>query len=374
MKSKNIGIVTWYKAENFGTNLQAYALYKYLVDMGYNCCMINEFTYAHLGLKYKILNILHIIGIQSIIKKYFGKAKNRERLRKAIDFFDKNTNIRYVYNTNSYLKLLREVDTFVSGSDQIWNPNFLVPFYLLDFAADNKRIAYSSSLGVSSINDVQKKLLTPLLNKYDAIGIREQTGVDLVNSLIDSNNAIQVVDPTLLLSKDSWYSLAETSTLVISGEYIFCYMIGDRINYAKEIADVIRKSGYKKVCIVRSCENPNFSLMIENVEVVYIPSNGIEDFLFLLYHSTLVCTDSFHATVISMKFQKQFVEFMRFAFNDPKSQNSRIIDILHAYEVSSQIYNDQWKYIPVIDYGVVNNKISKDINKSEIFLKEALNS
>ena len=373
MKSKNIGIVTWYKAENFGTNLQAYALYKFFVEMGYNCCLVNEFTYAHFGLKYKILNVLHVLGLQSVIKKYCGKAKIRERLKRAVDFFDSNVKIRYVYNNDSYIKLLRDVDTFVSGSDQIWNPNYLVPFYLLDFAGDNKRIAYSSSLGVSSINEEQKGIMIPLLQKFDALGIREQTGADLVNSLTDSNSAIQVVDPTLLLSKESWYSLAETSTLAISGEYVFCYMIGDRLEYAKEIADVVTKSEYKKVCVVRSSENPKFSLMIDNVEVVYMPSNGIEDFLFLLCHSALVCTDSFHATVICMKFQKQFVEFMRFASDDPKSQNSRIIDILYAYEVFSQIYNDKWQSIPVIDYEVVNDKILKDIKKSEQFLKNALN-
>lgn len=222
--NKNIGLITWFKSENYGTNLQAYALYHKICSLGYNCYFVNEFDYNNISLNDKLIAFLNKMHLLSFIKGNFVKSVNKSRFRKSIAFFDQFTRVVYVSSIKEYMLLLKNFDAFVSGSDQIWNPNYFNPFYFLDFAGNKKRIAYASSIGVTSFTQKQRGQIKSLVEKYDYCGIREESGAKLLNSIIGGNFARQVVDPTFLITAKEWLELAKKSSITINGEYVLCYL------------------------------------------------------------------------------------------------------------------------------------------------------
>ena len=71
---KKIGIVTWFESENMGTNLQAYALYEKLHNLGYNVSLISYFRYRSWGLSSQVKNLLEKLGVLNFLRMNFGNS------------------------------------------------------------------------------------------------------------------------------------------------------------------------------------------------------------------------------------------------------------------------------------------------------------
>lgn len=371
-KIKKIGIVTWFESENMGTNLQAYALYKKLQDLGYDVSLISYFRYEFWGLSSFLKNWLKKIGILDYLRMNFGNAVSRKRKIRVYKFFHNNIKIERIYSRNQYLNLLEQFDIFISGSDQIWNPNCLDSFYLLDFARNKKKIAYASSIGVNAFPENTKNTYTKYLKSYSSIGLRETIGVNMVNELLKTNKAVKVVDPTFLLNSNEWKKLSDLSNLKYKGDFLFCYFIGNREEYEDYLKNIYHKSGCSQIIVFCSMENSKTRFKgIPNI--IYLKDSGIEDFVYLINQAKIVCTDSFHATAICINLQKDFIEFLRFKETDTKSQNSRIKDILERYELTNRIYSsNNIECFNAIHYQKKIEALHNDINTSVMFLQQAI--
>lgn len=369
---KKIGIVTWFESENMGTNLQAYALYEKLVSLGYDVSLISYFNYESWGLSIQVKNLLEKLGVLDFLRMNFGKAVSRKRKIRIYKFFHKNVKIEKTYSRKQYLRLLEQFDIFISGSDQIWNPNHLDSFYLLDFAANKKKIAYASSIGVRAFPENLKNVYSKYLQSYSQIGLRETVGVNIVNELLGIKKAVKVVDPTFLLNSQEWRKLANLSKLEYKDDFLFCYFIGNRKGYEDHLKNVYLKSGCFKIIVFCSMENSRTRFKsIPNI--IYLKDSGMEDFVYLISQAKIVCTDSFHATAICINLQKNFVEFLRFDDKDGKSQNSRITDILGRYELTNRIYNpNNIECLNAIHYQKKMEVLRHDIEDSVMFLKQAI--
>ena len=369
---KKIGIVTWFESENMGTNLQAYALYEKLVSLGYDVSLISYFNYESWGLSTQVKNLLEKLGVLDFIRMNFGKAVSRKRKIRIYKFFFFFVKIEKTYSRKQYIRLLEQFDIFIYGSDQIWNPNHLDSFYLLDFAANKKKIAYASSIGVREIPENLKIVYSKYLQSYSQIGLRETVGVNIVNELLGVKKAIKVVDPTFLLSSQEWRKLANLSKLEYKDNFLFCYFIGNRKRYEEYLKNVYLQSGCSKIIVFCSMENSRTRFKsIPNI--IYLKDSGMEDFVYLISQAKIVCTDSFHATAISINLQKNFVEFLRFNDKDGKSQNSRITDILGRYELTNRIYSpNNIEYLNAIHYQKKMEVLRHDIEDSVMFLKQAI--
>lgn len=369
---KKIGIVTWFESENMGTNLQAYALYEKLHNLGYNVSLISYFRYRSWGLSSQVKNLLEKLGVLNFLRMNFGNAVSRKRKIRIYKFLHKNVKIERIYSRRQYLSLLERFNIFISGSDQIWNPNCLDSFYLLDFAIDKKKIAYASSIGVSAFPEDMKNVYSKYLGSYSYIGLRETVGVNMVNELLGINKAIKVVDPTFLLSSHEWRKLAKLSRLEYKCDFLFCYFIGNRKEYECYLKNIYSKFKYSKIIVFCSMENSETKFKsIPNI--IYLKDSGMEDFVYLINQAKIVCTDSFHATAISINLKKDFVEFLRFDDMDNKSQNSRIIDLLGRYKLTDRIYspsNIEW--VNAINYQDKLEVLHHDIDASVMFLQQAI--
>lgn len=365
---KRIGVFTWFNVQNYGTALQAFALYTflakknevYLVDY-FNTKKISKLSYRiKLCVKYFLAPVLKIRDC--FLSGNFIKGAKISRCYRNIKI--------YRCSSTKRISGLEKFDILLTGSDQIWNPYYLEDFYLLGFSKNKNKISYSSSIGVQTIPYEKKDIYKNCLSNFSHIAVREKSAEFVLKTLLNRNDICTVLDPVYLLSKNEWtefYKRGISRKIRNSAEksgYIFCYFIGNRSeykNYVEKIADAYNMP----VIYIPSSENRNIALDGKRISFA-----GLEDFLCYIANSQFVITDSFHATSFSLIFEKQFIEFLRFDKSDEKSQNSRIFDLLKKYGLSDRIF--EGKTIPFlnIDYTDVSKKIRKDVEFSSSYLNK----
>lgn len=372
-RRKRIVLVTWIGSGNYGTTLQSFALFNKLEQLGYDVKLLSGNPTGN-DLKHYIkfcLTRLHMP--MRLIKRLLNRKTSELRLKKLRRFI--KANYKVIDNLCISLdlhNLVQNTDVFLTGSDQIWNTVYSFnPFYFLDFAKDKKRVAYASSMGISDFPDEHKPEVKRLLSKFQHIGVREQTAVKAISSLLGRSDVQQVLDPTFLLDKNNWFIISQSASIEIEipQRYVFCYLLGNNPWYKEQIADVMESTGIDNLIIVPAAENKDFA--IEGA-TIYDAAGPLE-FVKLIKEATLVCTDSFHATALSLNMEKSFVEFMRFSDESKGSQNSRIYDLLGRYNLIHLIYNQSDKrWVDSIDYTSVTRQINDDRNKSLDFLVESI--
>lgn len=363
---KKIGILTFHYTNNPGSVLQSFALKKTIESLGYSCDVIN---YQKKGWK------------TETERRYFASLKKKSSILKCIVAFFlkklKETPKNHAYKkfmekyltpfpkkpvNRNHLSFVSDYDCYVAGSDQIWNfSNSKVDStYLLDFALNGKkRVSYAASIGSSSLPN--HELFAKCLQEFDFISVRENSGLLALKGL--TNKKIDVVlDPTLLLENDFWASFS--NKLASKKRFVLVYMREKSISLFK----AAEKYANENFCEI--IEIAGFRSIGKNSKHVFLPNP--KEWLAYIQQSEAVFTNSFHGVVFSINFNKLF--FVELAKEAQVSTNSRLIDILHTFDLESRIISEQFSssdYEP-IDYNLVNDKLKKLRKDSIIFLRKAL--
>ncbi len=270
--------VTFFYSQNYGAFLQAFALAKILQASCVN--FQPDFRYlVGLRLKRKFPVIWRALAFLRHLK-YYHSYRFAE-----YDFLPKTP----LFNDLAAIKKYFQRGNFIAGSDQIWNPNFISErekIYFLDFAPPTaKRISYAASLGMKQWpKDFEQRVL-PMLQKFNAISVREESSVPYLTSL-GLKNVVCVCDPTILHNGD-FYRREFPGAKIPKNEYAFVYKIRERIPEPVQelFADkVITVDLQKKRTIV-----------------------SVTDWLGLIDHAKFVVTDSFHCAVFCLLFHKPFI-------------------------------------------------------------------
>lgn len=322
---------------------------------------------------HRLLSILsHLPGYRWADKHWYYNNLQKRKVYK-FSFLDGNFHMRRLFTASDYDTVVKDADLFITGSDQIWNPycGGYNPMMFLEFVKNGtKCIAYSSSISQPDIHPKVKDRMTKALSKFQYIGVREQSSVDLLNTMLGRSDVHLVVDPTYLLSAKAWEEFSERAELefTLHKQYIFCYFVGSKRAevYEQMVQDVKRFTGIENV-ITLDCYNRS---RVYGGGITYQDA-GPYEWVYLLRHASYICMDSFHATVFALKFQKEFVHAMKNEDSETGSQNTRMYDILSRYEI---LYK---KYIPnggndwqrQIDYHRLTPLIENEIKDSISYLK-----
>ena len=342
---KKVGIVTWNGVSNYGTILQAYALYFRIKSLGNTSPYLIKSLFKG---KIDFVNIFKRILLE--LKKKISLAvgfssKNSMKsikLKKISEFVNSELIYSPLILTKKQLNnLVKGTDYFITGSDQIWNPYYMKGcFYLLDFVDDRTpKIAYASSIGVNEIPKKYHRIFKKYLSRFTYLALREKQGAELVSGITGRNDVRTVVDPTFLLDEYEWASFAKKADVhdigeIVKTRYVLCYFVGKGSEYWEGVGRLQKQTGIDNVIVVALDNLPN------KYNYHIYKSAGPREFVWLIMNSSLVCTDSFHATAFSINMKKDFVEFIRFKEGDKKSQNSRIYNLLERYGLEKQVYNN----------------------------------
>lgn len=372
---KKVILVTWNGSANYGTNLQAFALYTKIRSMGYDCYMLSPFNYCRLNLVGYVRRLVRLIlnAIKSGLLRRRSQCEVNPLKMERIREFVENSFIYHpkVRTRGQYRSLLATTHCFLTGSDQIWNGyNNFLPFYFLDFADGSAtKASYASSIGTADIPADYLSQYKELLLRFDHLAMREKQGAKAVGDLI-GRDVRWVLDPTFLLSSTEWSAFSEQAQPIdgVGDEpYIFCYFVGDNPDYWKKVDAIKKKLEILRTVIV-PLEKEHF-----NSEGLIVDSAGPHEFVWLLENASYVCTDSFHATALCINFKKEFSEFIRFEDGDARSQNSRIYELLERYGLSDRIHSvEKVEVCSSIDYDTVYSSMVEDRADSVAYLKGVL--
>ena len=339
MKVKKIGIITITSCLNYGNRLQNYALQETIKKMGMEVETIKKIfkkvsrrQLVCYRIKVLIRNLLHINERKGIC--------DRER---TFNKFSKK-NIKYskywTYKNTQKSGIEREYDVFVCGSDQIWNPDFEDTLGDLEsstayFAPKEKRVAYAASIGVGVLNEKYIQEYTKLLSGMKAISMREKSGADIVKNLI-GRDVPTVLDPTLLLTRDEWMKLEKKPKKQLPDRYIVTYFLGNISKDKREYIDLVSEENEIQV-IEMSSEYLWDKDIRDKESFCFDPA----EFLYVISHSKMLLTDSFHGCVFAIIFDKPFRVFNREGnWGDMWSRIETLIDIIGKVNVVGTIGED----------------------------------
>lgn len=381
---KDVAILTkYYRNYNFGGMLQGYALHNVIEKMGFSCDIISYDTEKNTNPIYKnILLQSRQYGIKEIINKikekvieklsFFAKDSLKKRIKKFEDFYNwANYGTRHLYSDNDLQELNQNYRIFLSGSDQIWNPNAVRRMYLQTFVTNNeKKISYAASIGRNTLSKNELKIMLPELSKFNKISVREKSAAKILNKYLGKEIKV-VLDPTMLIKVDEWNNIA--AGRLYNKPYALFYFFSDSLQIRKILNDYCSAKGLNIVRIPYAMQK--FNLFDGKGIGDKLLNIGPREFLSAIKYADFIFTDSFHGIVFSILYNKQFVAFER-GKNGKVSMNSRLYDLLEMFELKERLVasvNIEYiKKLNDIDYEYVNSLLCAKRKDSYSFLYDAI--
>ncbi len=300
---KKIGILTFAFADNYGAVLQCYALKRYIEDKGYQVSIIDY-------------RPRKMYSIHTRIRKIF---LNNTQEKKFKAFRKKYLNISF----------RKKYDIVVVGSDQVWNPeiicfdkNWIEPSYQY-----NKIIAYAVSVGKEKLSTKERDFFLnnkDMLNNYCAIGVRETTAKELLETM-DIKSTV-VCDPTFLLMNRSeeYDKIAKSSLINIQDEYILVYAL----EASQKINDIIRELKTKYVYNIIAIHPMNVCYCKVDK---FVQNAGPEDFVNLVKNAKMIVTNSFHGLAFSLIYGKETISITHTLLGARQKQIYQLLEIDTEY-------------------------------------------
>lgn len=318
----------FHKSTNYGGVLQAYALCKYLNDQGHTATQI-LYTAKNRDLRNKPLSLkqIYLKSVAKVNRKIY-RNKNwaiKNRMEALFqEFRNEVPHTKQEYTKENIAEISNDFDAFIVGSDQVWNPVWYDASYMLDFVgSDAKKISYAASMGVSSIDKEQKCVYQAHLRDFHAISVREQAAAEALVPIV--NREVNVsVDPTLLLSVDDWNEIA--SERKVKEKYVFLYLLGEDAK-ARKLAEKFAKVKDLKLVMIPDLLG-TYRKKDRCIQGERILDATPCDFISLIKYAEYVLTDSFHASVFSLLYHKDFFAFQR---EGSVKMGSRIRDLTQLF-------------------------------------------
>lgn len=368
-----IAIMTQPLGKNYGGIMQAWALQQVLKRMGHEPVTINRQPDPK-GPAYHAARL----GYRTAMK-VLGKRKapiNFERhlpfvFQHTQRFIDQHIIMSESLDSTAKLKAHFErnpYDAVIVGSDQTWRPNYSpnICNYFLDFLEGKKirRIAYASSFGVDhwEFTQDQTQRCAELAKKFDAISVREDSGVELCRKQLGVE-ATHVLDPTLLLDKADYLQLIGSERLNNSPHGVYTYFL-DKTPEKQALAQQASEQLGEPVYSAQA----KYSINEDNSNIAGYTLPDIRDWLAGFANARFVLTDSFHGVIFSLIFNVPFL-----AISNNSRGQSRFESLLGLLELKTRITLPHSKLedntIPdSLDWIFIKNKILTKREDTKQFL------
>lgn len=375
---RKIGIITICDYKNYGNRLQNYASQEIFKEMGYNVeTIVNKppekdiyDKKVDLPLRIRIKNTPVKLLLKKVKRKIKAKLNEKKyselRASKEKAFIEFT---RHNIKESSFMltpqkifnEKLTQYEYFVVGSDQIWNPVYRNGFEVdfLTFAPVHKRIAYAPSFGIATIPEQFIERYTNWLEGIKYLSVREEAGAKIIKDLV-GKEAVVLIDPTLMLTKEKWLSISKAHQHKPKEEYLVTYFLGDISKETKRTIKEIKKRYKLKVVNLANLDSKD----------TYAADPG--EFIDYINSSKIFLTDSFHGVVFSIIFKKAFIVFDR--QGDEPVMSSRIDTLFSKFELHERSWENVKKHCNLfdVDYSNIDKKLQIERTKALEYLKEAL--
>lgn len=356
--TNKIGVATVYTGFNYGSALQAFATTRILTKLGMTTELLKLRGGLIAGRDIRIKKLLtigfrslcHSGGIKSL--KNYRKSISKNLSEESMALFNSFTNDKLCPIEMSYSELKSraytdEYKAFLCGSDQVWNSAvfYIDPFYYLQFAPKDKRIAFAPSFGREYVPGYNKKRIAKYLSEIPYKSIREASGVNIIKELT-GDDAEVLLDPTLVLSADEWRDSLDIRKSN-DEKYLLAYFLDPPSELALQTIDKVSKQhGLRVIGLPYQMDNIPWSVV----------SAGPKEFVEFISSASFVCTDSFHGTAFSLNFNVPFYTFER-NYGDADKQSTRIVSILDYVGAKSRLDPTTMGDCMQIQFGQINERL-----------------
>lgn len=369
-KDMKIAVITLHRVRNYGSSLQTLATQKALQREGCQVEIIDYYPerYTSLGLLRRLKkksrhfekNPILLFAAKAVISiSYVKKKLVFDRfLKKYINLTPE------MYRSEEELQDdLPQADAYCTGSDQVWNSYWNegidAPFYLSFVPAGCYKFSYASSIGNAKLSDEEVSAVKPYLKQYKHITVRENTGIEVIKNM-GIQDVDQMLDPTLLFGAEEWAKY--TSDKFSGKKYVVTYNLHHDPRIDQYAVNVAKEKKLKVYNI-----SYNFHDIVRKGRLKWCPS--IEEYLGLIRDAQYVITDSFHATVFSILFQKKFMVIY------PEKASTRIRSILKVFGIqdrgSEDVPNTE-KIMSEIDFSAVFSKLEQERKKAKQYIRKVI--
>lgn len=330
-----IKIITLYNSLNYGAFLQAFALQSVLSDLGYNP------SFYEVNRKMK-----------SELRKHILRKDVRKIPINYIQYLKYKKCWKYLNIDNNNVETAKAC---IVGSDEIWNIKnnsfYHAPEYFGMNLNNKNIISYAPSANITTAEDMKEYDENLNFEKFSKISVRDKNTFNLVKTMTLKDVSL-VVDPTLLIKNYSKYE----AKINVKSKYILVY--GYKFSKS-EIASIKKlkvKTGFKLYSI-------GMPQMWCDKQITATPF----EFLSFIKNSEMIVTETFHGTIFSILYNKNFVSFA--------NNKSKLCDLLERFNLESRDASKK-NLIPIleekIDYAKVNKILEKERKKSIDWLINAI--
>lgn len=365
-----IAILTLPLRTNYGGILQNFALQQTLKSMGHNVYTVDKAVTDYASL-WKILKRAGKIMFGKIPASYLFYEK---KYKQDYAVFTQHTRFfvnRHI-NLYPYTDLREDVtsnsfDAYVVGSDQVWRQGFGdMEDVFLGFTKgwDVKRLAYAVSFGVDKweYSQEETQICSALVKQFDAVSVREKSGVSFCKDYLGIS-AVHVLDPSMLLTKEQYIDLVDMNETTPLEGNLFVHVL----DKSPEKKSIIEKLAAKYKLKLFTCNQEALEDNI-NIPLEKRTQPPVEQWLRSFLDAEYVVTDSFHATVFSILFNKRFL-----VLGNLERGLTRIQSLLEKFGLEDcLITNVESLSFPDSDYTDINNRIEHYRNESLSFLIDNL--
>lgn len=324
-----IAILTQPLSANYGGILQAYALQNTLKKLGHTPTIIEQ-QYLQQIKYFKIFcELPKRLFTKYILKKrkyIFSEHKNNQhqikRRKHTSPFIKEYIQNEFVSNYNSID--LNRFDAFIVGSDQVWRPKYnwgFIDKMFLSFIpkeSNIKQLAYAASFGIKEweYTDEQTTTCSELLSRFDAVSVRETDGIKVCKKYLKRDDAVCVLDPTLLLDKVEYEKICKDIPHIEANT--LCAYILDLDDEIRSKLETIANEKSLKLKIVSADNNCTLT---------------VPKWIAMFRDAKCIITDSFHGTVFSIIFNKEF-----YSITNIERGGSRFTSLLSQFDLMSRLY------------------------------------
>lgn len=342
-----IGILTYHFANNYGAALQAYCLQNVLQEHGIETEFINY--QSPLQKSNNSIFLTHS-SIENVIKNIIRLPHYRarkKRITKFEEFRKKYLNItdeKFV-NMDDVIDFAEKYfDSIIVGSDQVWNPS-APDFSTIYFEIAKAKVpvyAYAVSLGTAKEGELYR--FENSILHFSDISVREEASIHILKKMNEEIEAKGVLDPTLLPEKELIEKITQNPGKP-KRDYIACYYLGRRnaLDFKRAVQKLAEKFDLEVYYI-----NANYGLTSYGKNI--INDCGPAEFLGYLKNAKLVCTNSFHATALSIRFNVPFFCFENSSKDTRKSDLLKRLGIMERLIENFDISSIEKYELPDIDF------------------------
>lgn len=371
-----IGILSLVLHTNYGGILQAFALQTVLERMGHEVIVLDKDRTFHKTVFRQGLSFAKYLLLRYILRRnvvyYTPQDINREREKReqhTKTFVEKYIHRCVVKRIEP--GVFNSVDAIVVGSDQVWRPKYFKSQWLtgmeqafLQFAGSSpiKRVAYAPSFGsdVWEYSEEETEKCKHLLYDFNAVSVREESAITLCRDKLSRNDVKLVLDPTLLLSKEDYIHIVEKAGIEKSAGNLLCYILDD--------------SEDKQALVNRIAKERHFTPFYTNMQSKTSSNERVqppvEQWIRGFMDADFVVTDSFHACIFSIIFEKPFV-----VVGNVERGMARFKSLLSMFSLDNNLVCKVGEYDSSLSYDVnaqTKLVLEKKRNESLLFLTQSL--